>query len=62
VGIIKVAKPANKYCKKGCAYLDSTIYDYMGTRSGCVMYGVRLFKQNNLPMRCSECIEKEGKL
>lgn len=66
MAIIKVAKPKNKYCES-CEYLDTTtivfnLYDYMDTRYGCLMYGVRLFCHNRKPVRCTECIEKEGKL
>lgn len=61
MAIIKVAKPKNKYCES-CEYLDTTTYDYMDTRYGCLMYGIRLFCHNRKPVRCTECIEKEGKL
>ena len=61
MAIIKVAKPKNKYCKS-CEYLDTTMYDHMDTRYGCLMYGIRLFCHNRKPVRCTECIEKEVKL
>lgn len=61
MAIIKVAKPKNKYCKS-CEYLDTTTYDDMDTCYGCLMYGIRLFCHNRKPVRCTECIEKEGKL
>ena len=61
MAIIKVAKPKNKYCGS-CEYLDTITYDYMDTCYGCLMYGIRLFCHNRKPVRCTECIEKEGKL
>ena len=61
MAIIKVAKPKNRYCES-CEHLDTTTYDYMDTRYGCLMYGIRLFCHNRKPVRCTECIEKEGKL
>jgi hypothetical protein len=60
LAIIKVAKPKNKYCET-CEYLDSNMYYFEDTAYGCLLYGIKLFLHNNKPVRCTECIEREGK-
>lgn len=55
-----MAKPKNKYCET-CEYLDSNMYYFEDTAYGCLLYGIKLFLHNNKPVRCTECIEREGK-